>query len=52
MDLKGRKTDRGENCMMNFTACILPSSNIFRVIKLRMMMCAGHVARMGEGGGV
>jgi hypothetical protein len=24
MDLKGRKTDRGENCiMMNFTACIL-----------------------------
>jgi hypothetical protein len=24
LDLKGRKTDRGENCiMMNFTACIL-----------------------------
>jgi hypothetical protein len=28
------------------------SPNIVRVIKSRMMRCAGHVARMGEGRGV
>jgi hypothetical protein len=44
LDLKGRKTDRGENCiMMNFIVCIV------RVIKSRRLTWAGHVARMGRG---
>jgi hypothetical protein len=51
LDLKGRKMDHGENCiMMKFTACIL--HRIVRVIKSRRMRWAGHVARMGEGRGV
>jgi hypothetical protein len=49
LDLKGRKTDRGENfIMMNFTACIL-YENIVRVIKSRRMSLTGHVACVGEG---
>jgi hypothetical protein len=49
LDLKGRKMDCGENCiMMNFIACIF-SLNIVRAIKLRRMRGAIHVARMGEG---
>jgi hypothetical protein len=52
LDLKGRKTDHGENCiMMNFAACI-SLLNIVRVIKSRRMRWAGHVARMGDGRGV
>jgi transcription termination factor 2 len=51
LDLKGRKTDHGENCiMMNFITCI-HSPNIVRLIKSRRMGWAGHVARMGEGRG-
>jgi hypothetical protein len=47
LDLKGRKTDCGENCiMMNFTACIL--HRIVRMIKSRRTRWAGHVARMGR----
>jgi hypothetical protein len=47
LDLKGRKTDHGENCiMMNYITCIV------RVIKSRRMGWAGHVARMEEGRGV
>jgi hypothetical protein len=43
LDLKGRKTDREENCiMMNFTACIL------HLILLEMMRWAGHLARTGR----
>jgi hypothetical protein len=55
LDLKGIKTDRGENyIMLKFIACILlySSSNIVRVVKSRRMRWAGHVARMGEGRGV
>jgi hypothetical protein len=37
--------------MMNFTACYF-SLNIVRVIKLRRMRWARHVARMGEGRGI
>jgi hypothetical protein len=52
LDLKGRKMDRGENCiMMNFHN-LYSSPNIVRVIKSRRMRWAGHVARMGEGRGV
>jgi hypothetical protein len=52
LDLKGRKKDHGENCiMMNFAACILHVITV-RVIKSRRMRWAGHVARMGEGRGV
>jgi hypothetical protein len=41
--LHGRKTDRGENCvMMNFITCSSP--NIVRVIKSRRMRWTGHVA--------
>jgi hypothetical protein len=48
LDLKGRKKDRVENCiMMNFTAC--SSANNVRVIKSRRMRWAGHVTRMEEG---
>jgi hypothetical protein len=44
LDLKGRKTDSGENCiMMNFTACILHGI---------LLGWAGHVAHMREGRGV
>jgi hypothetical protein len=44
---KGRKTDRGENCItMSVTACILHL--IVRVIKSRRLRWAGHVARMEE----
>jgi hypothetical protein len=51
LDLKGRKTDHGENCiMMNFIACIL--HRIVRVITSRRMKWAGHVAHMEEGRGV
>jgi hypothetical protein len=43
--------DHGENCiMMNFTTCIL--HRIVRVIKVRRVRWAGHVARMGERRGV
>jgi hypothetical protein len=54
LNLKGKKTDSGKNCIMkNFIACILHSSpNIDRVIKSRRMRWAGHVARMKEGRGV
>jgi hypothetical protein len=49
--LKGRKTDRGENCiMMNFITCIL-YLRFVTGIKSRRMRWAGHVARMGEGRG-
>jgi hypothetical protein len=49
LDLKGRKTDHGENCIMvNFMACICLQNN-FWVIKPRRMRWARHVARMGEG---
>jgi hypothetical protein len=44
LDLKGRKTDRGENCIMMYS-----SRNIVRVIKSRMMRWTGHVVCMGEG---
>jgi hypothetical protein len=47
LDLKGRKTDLKENCIMMYS-----SPNIVRVIKSRRMRWAGHVARMGEGRGV
>jgi len=46
LDLKGRKTDHGENCiMMNITAVFF----IGKVIKSRRMRWVGNVARMGEG---
>jgi hypothetical protein len=52
LDLKGKKTDHGENrIMMNFTTCILHRI-LFWVIKSRRLRWAGHVARMGEGRGV
>jgi hypothetical protein len=48
LDLKERKMDHGENCiMMNFSLYSLP--NIFRVIKSRRLRWARHVARMEEG---
>jgi hypothetical protein len=44
-------TNRGENCIMiNFIACIL--HRIVRIIKLRRMRWAGHVACMLEGRGI
>jgi hypothetical protein len=62
LDLKERKTYRGENCiMMNFTASsslcnflhdTSSSPNIVRVIKSRRMRWAGHVTRMEERRGV
>jgi hypothetical protein len=49
LNIKGKKTDLGENCiMMNFTACILHII-LSRVIKWRRMRGAGHVAHIGEG---
>jgi hypothetical protein len=52
LDLKARKTDRGENCiMMNFRS-LYSSTNIVRLIKSRKVRWVGHVARMGEGRGV
>jgi hypothetical protein len=51
LDLKERKTGRGENCkMMNFTACIL--HRILLGYNSRRIRGAGHVASMGEGRGV
>jgi hypothetical protein len=51
--LKGRKTDRGENCiMMNLRHSLYSTCNIVRVIKSRRMRWVEHVARMGEGRGV
>jgi hypothetical protein len=50
MDLKRRKTDHGENHIMNFVACIFHL--IVRVTKSRRMRWAGCVAHMGEGKGV
>jgi hypothetical protein len=47
LDLKGRKTDREENCIMMYS-----SPNIVRVIKSRRTRWAGHVAHMREGRGV
>jgi hypothetical protein len=52
LDLKGRKTDHGENCIMMKLHSLYSSPNIIRVIKSRRMRWAGHVARMGEGRGV
>jgi hypothetical protein len=43
LDLKGRKMDHGESCIINFTACILHH---------RRMRWVGHVACMGERRGV
>jgi hypothetical protein len=43
LDLKERKTELHS---------LYSSPNIVRAIKLRRMMWAGHVARMGEGRGV
>jgi hypothetical protein len=45
LDLKGRKTDRGKNCIHSLCS----SLNTVRVIKSRRMRLAGHVARVGEG---
>jgi hypothetical protein len=51
LDLKGKKMDHGENCIMvNFITG--SSLTIVRVIKSGRMRWAGHVARMGEGRGV
>jgi hypothetical protein len=52
LDLKGRKTDRGENCIIDELHDLYSSPNIVRVIKSVRMRWAGHVARMGEGRGV
>jgi hypothetical protein len=49
LDLKGRKTDRGENCIIINLHSLYPSLNVVRVIKSRRMRWAGHVARMGRG---
>jgi hypothetical protein len=49
LDLKGRKMDHGENDELHD---LYSSPHIVRVIKLRRMRWAGHVARMGEGRGV
>jgi hypothetical protein len=48
LDLKGRKTDRGENCVMMKLHSLYFSPNIVRVIQSRMVRWAGHVARTGE----
>jgi hypothetical protein len=49
VDLRWRKWgEAGEDCIMrSFITCTL-HQNIVRVIKSRSMICAGHVARMGE----
>jgi hypothetical protein len=52
LDLKGRKTDRGENCIiMNFMTCV-SSPNTVTMIKSRRMRWAGHAAHMGKERGV
>jgi hypothetical protein len=52
LDLKGRKTDRGKKLHNDELHNLYSSSNIVRVIKLRRMRWAEHVARMGERKGV
>jgi hypothetical protein len=49
LDLKGRKTDRGEILHNDELHSLYSSTNIVRVIKSRRMRWAGRVARMGEG---
>jgi hypothetical protein len=48
LDLKGRKMDHGENCIMILHS-LYYSPNIVRVIKSKRMRWAGHVASMGRG---
>jgi hypothetical protein len=52
MDLKERKMDHGENCVMMKFTNLYSSPNIVRVIKSRIMMWVGHEACMGKGRGV
>jgi hypothetical protein len=52
LDLKGGKTDRGENSINDELHSLYSSQNIIRVIKSRRMRFVGHVARMEEGRGV
>jgi hypothetical protein len=43
LDLKGRKTDHGENCIrMNLIVCILHPILIIRVIKSRRIRWTGQ----------
>jgi hypothetical protein len=49
LDLKGRKTDRGETLFNDELHNLYSSPNIVRVIKSRRMRWAGHVGRTGEG---
>ena len=43
-----REKGNGENYIMKELNDLYSSPNIFRLIKSRRMMWAGHVARMGE----
>jgi hypothetical protein len=52
LDLKGRKMDHGENCIMIELHSLYSTPNIVMVIKSRRMGWAGHVARTGKGRGV
>jgi hypothetical protein len=52
LDLKGRKTDHGKKLHNDELHSLYSSLNIVRVIKLRRMRWARHVACMGEGRGV
>jgi hypothetical protein len=49
LDLKGRKTDHGENCVMMKLHSLYSSPNIVTVTKSSRMRWAGHAARMWEG---
>jgi hypothetical protein len=51
LDLKGRKTDRGEKHNDELHS-LYSSPNIVRMIKSRTMRWAGHGAHIGEGRGV
>jgi hypothetical protein len=51
LDLRGRYIGRGKFVYDEFHS-LYSSLSIFRVIKSRRMMWAGHVARMGVGRGV
>jgi len=49
LGLRGmREKGNGENYIMKELNDLYSSPNIFRLIKSRRMMWAGHVARMGE----